>query len=140
MSDRQRIVDEAEKWLNTPYHPHGRVLGAGVDCVMLLAEVYERAGAVPHIEPGHYSVQLGLHSEDEILEAFVLQYGREVETPEPGDCVLFKFGRSYSHGGIMVSPIRFIHASGNAGMVCYTDLSDGEVAGRDRRFYTVGAS
>ncbi len=48
---RAAVVAEAHRWLRTPYHKHGRVLGAGVDCSMLLAEVFEAAGAIPHVDP-----------------------------------------------------------------------------------------
>jgi cell wall-associated NlpC family hydrolase len=141
MDDAQRtlVVKEALSWLNTPYHPLAREKGLGVDCVMLLAEVYERAGLIPHLEPGFYSVQQGLHSVEEVLESVVLAHGCPVAEPLPGDAVLFRYGRSYSHAGIMITPTRFVHAMAAVGLVCTTDLSDGEVAGRDPRFYTVGA-
>ena len=44
------VVEEARGWLGSPYHHMGRVKGAGTDCLMMLAEVYEAAGVVPHIE------------------------------------------------------------------------------------------
>src|SRR5262249_43477037 len=47
---RAAVVAEAESWIGTPFHHAARVKGAGVDCLMLLAEVYERAGIVPHLE------------------------------------------------------------------------------------------
>lgn len=137
-SERARVVEEALSWLNTPYHPLARLKGVGVDCVMILAEVYERAGLIPHVDPGFYSVQQGLHSAEEVLEGIVLSHGREVADPLPGDAVLFRFGRSYSHAGIMISPVRFVHAMASAGLVCLTDLADGEVADREPRFYTIG--
>lgn len=137
-AQRLAVVDEALSWLNTPYHPYGRIKDAGVDCVMLLAEVYERAGLIPHIDPEHYSVQAGLHSDDEVLERMVLAYGEPVDLWQPGDCVLFRFGRSYSHGGIMISQTRFVHAMAMVGLVSFTDLTDAEVIDRKRRFYTIG--
>jgi cell wall-associated NlpC family hydrolase len=142
MRDEQRplVVAEALGWVNTPYHPHARVKGVGVDCAMLLAEVYERAGVIPHVDPGHYSPQFGLHRDEEVFEEFVLRHGVEVDAPEPGDCVLFRYGRCYSHGGIMVSEVRFVHAMVSPPLVVCTDLSDAEVAERERRFYTVVSS
>lgn len=134
---RQKVVAEAVSWLNTPYHPRGRLKGVGVDCAMLLAEVYERAGVIPHVEPGFYSQQFGLHRSEEVFERFVLEHGVPVDEPEPGDVVLFKYGRCFSHGGILISPIRFVHAVLASKRVCYGDLSDVEVSDRERRFYTV---
>ena len=50
--ERQRIVDIAKTYLRTPYHHQGRVRGAGVDCGMLILNVFEEAGLVPHLELG----------------------------------------------------------------------------------------
>jgi hypothetical protein len=54
--DRRRaaVIGEAETWLLTPYHHMGRVKGGGTDCLMLLAEVYEAVGLVPHIDIPFY--------------------------------------------------------------------------------------
>ncbi len=137
---RDMVVAEAEGWLNTPYHPHGRLKGIGVDCAMLLAEVYERAGVIPHIEPGEYSPQFGLHRSEEVFQQFVTEYAVEVETPEIGDCVLYKYGRCFSHGGIMVSDTRLVHAVVSVGRVCYGDITDIDLINRERTFYTVRSS
>jgi hypothetical protein len=47
---RLAVVEEARGWLGTPYHHMGRVRGAGTDCLMMLAEIYEAADVVPRIE------------------------------------------------------------------------------------------
>lgn len=137
MSDA--IVSEALSWLNTPYHPHGRVKGVGVDCAMLLAEVYERAGTIPRVDPGHYSPQFGLHRSEEVFKGFVETYGTEIDVPEPGACVLFRYGRCYSHGAVMVSDTEFVHASLPVRMVCLGALGDAEVSKRETKFYRVAA-
>src|SRR3954454_10152249 len=52
---RAAVVTEAETWIGTPFHHAARVKGAGVDCLMLLAEVYERAGITAgRINPPFY--------------------------------------------------------------------------------------
>lgn len=135
----QAIVDEAKSWLNTPYHPHARIKGVGVDCAMLLAEVYERAGVIPHVDPGHYSPQFGLHRSEEVFKRFVELYGTEIDGPEPGCCVLFKYGRCFSHGAVMVSEREFVHASLPVRMVCLGALSDAEVSHREKKFYKVAS-
>lgn len=137
---RDVVVAETLRWLSTPYHPHGRLRGVGVDCVMLLAEVYgpRGAGLVPDVDPGEYSVQAGLHSRDEVLLELVQRHGTEVPRPLPGDAVLIRYGRSYSHAGIMISETRLVHAHAAVGLVCMTDLTDAEIAGRERRHFTIG--
>src|SRR4051794_18561064 len=58
---RACVVREAESWIGTPFHHAARVKGAGVDCLMLLAEIYEHAGIAPHIEPSFYVPDWHLH-------------------------------------------------------------------------------
>lgn len=104
MSDAERraaVIAEAESWLRTPYHHFARVKGAGVDCLMLLAEVYERAGVIPHVDPPHYPPDWFKHRSEELYAAGLIEHGREVEYPQPGDAAIFRFGRCYSHGAIV---------------------------------------
>jgi cell wall-associated NlpC family hydrolase len=138
--DRLKVVAEALTWLNTPYHPQARIKGVGVDCAMLLAEVYPAAGITPPIEVGYYSPQFGLHREEEIFMNFIKQYGHEVaeEDALPGDCLLVKYGRCYSHGGILVDPLMIVHASAPAGAVILSSLHEAELM-RKRQFFSVEA-
>src|SRR4051794_8469193 len=81
---RVAIVTEAETWLGTPFHHQGRVKGAGVDCAMLLAEVYHRCGFVPHIDPGHYPPDWHLHRDAERYLEKVMPYAHEIAgLPKP---------------------------------------------------------
>lgn len=137
---RALVVEEAITWLNTPYHPHARIKHHGVDCAMLLAEVYHNAGVIQHVDPGYYSPQFGLHRSEEVFERFVLEHGEETDDPQPGDCVLFKYGRCYSHGGIMVTPTKLIHATLATGMVIMSELHEAELLDRERKFYKVKES
>jgi NlpC/P60 family putative phage cell wall peptidase len=109
---RAAVLAEAETWLGTPYHHMARVKGAGCDCLTLLAEVYERAGILPHVEVPYYRPDFMHHRSDERYLEGVLGYGREVEQPEPGDVALFKLGRVFAHAGIVVEWPRLIHAYG----------------------------
>ena len=52
--ERAAVVAEAMTWLRTPYHHRGRLKGVGTDCAMILAEVFEKVGLIPHIEIEHY--------------------------------------------------------------------------------------
>ena len=71
MNQRQRVVAEAETWLRTPYHHMGRIKGGGTDCLMLLAEVYEAAGVIPHIDVPFYPPDWNLHRDAErYLQAY----------------------------------------------------------------------
>lgn len=132
---RHLVVAEAASWIGTPFHHAGRVKGAGVDCLMLLAEIYERAGVTGHIEPPFYVPDWHLHRDAEHYMNGLLQYARPVETPAAGDIALFRFGRTFSHGAIVVAWPRLIHAYWNIGVV-WGDATLYPLQGRPVRFFS----
>jgi cell wall-associated NlpC family hydrolase len=120
-------------WLGTPWHHAARLKGAGVDCAMFLAEVYERAGLIPHVEVEPYPRDWHLHRGEERFMGWVEKFGSKVEEgdPQPGDVVLFKYGRCVSHGAIVVEwPGSIVHAYMLARCVTLTRSDDGDLAGR----------
>ena len=115
---RQAVIAEALTWIGTPFHHAARVKGAGVDCLMLLAEVYERAGIAPHVEPPFYVPDWHLHRDAERYMEGLLGYARPIDGPPlPGDIALFRFGRTFSHGAIVVEWPRLVHAYWAIGVV-----------------------
>src|SRR5436305_910136 len=109
--ERQRVVGIAKTWLGTPYHGCGRVKGAGVDCLTILAETFIEAGLIESIQIPHCSQQWHLHRDAERYLDGLLQYTHEIKgQPLPGDIVLWKFGRCYSHGAIVIERPMIIHA------------------------------
>lgn len=140
MTDPRRaaIIAEAKSWLGTPFQHHQRVKGAGVDCLHLLAEVYERAGMIGHVEPGYYPADIMLHQGDERFFDGLLGFGREIAgPPEPGDVALFRYGRIFAHGAIVTLWPRVIHANFAAGEVCWGDANREPLKGRAVKFFTV---
>lgn len=92
MTDQRRaaVLVEAANWLRTPYHHMGRVKGGGTDCLMLLAEVYEAAGVIPHVDIPFYPPDWHLHRGAERYLDGLMRYAREIsEPPSAGDAVLF---------------------------------------------------
>ncbi len=150
--EREAVVREALSWQRTPYHHNARVKGGGVDCAMLLAEVYPKIvpHRVPPITPEHYPPDWHLHRSKERYLTYVQKYAVEITEAEaqPGDMVLFKFGRCFSHGAIIVKWPRIIHAYVNLG--CQLDDANGahflryqgeaDNAPRLRRFFTLWPS
>jgi cell wall-associated NlpC family hydrolase len=133
---RAAVVAAARTWLGTPYHHMGRVKGAGVDCLMLLAEVYAAAGIVPHISIPFYPPDWNLHRDAERYLEGVIHYAHEVAgPPEPGDVALFKFGRCFAHGAIVVAWPALIHAFVRVGVV-EADATRGALEGRPVRFFS----
>ncbi len=61
------------------------------------------AGLIHQVEVPKYSHQWHLHRSEELYLNGLLGHTHEIEGPPlPGDIVLWKFGRCYSHGAIVV--------------------------------------
>lgn len=132
---RQAVVAEAASWLGTPYHHMGRIKGVGVDCLTLLAEVYERAGVIGHAEIPFYPPDWHLHRSVELYLGGVLDRATEIPgPPQPGDIALFKMGRCFAHGVIVIRWPQLIHAYYSAGVIG-GDATQGQLAGRAVRFF-----
>jgi cell wall-associated NlpC family hydrolase len=125
VSDRARVVCIARSFLGTPYHSHGRKKGVGVDCLTLLAEVYTEAGLIEPVKLPHYAPDFFKHKGTELYLNGLLQYTAEVETGKPGDIVLWKYGRCFSHGAIVVDWPHIIHA--HVGRSCMLESIDAAV-------------
>ena len=109
--ERAAVVRCAREWLRTPYHHRGRVKSAGVDCAMLLAEVYAEAGLVEHLDIPHYPPDWHLHRDAERYLGVLLNHAVEIAgPPAPGDIALWRFGRCFSHGAIVIEWPVVIHA------------------------------
>jgi cell wall-associated NlpC family hydrolase len=141
-AQRQTVAREALTWVGTPYHHHGRVKGVGVDCAQILAAVYEDAGVIPHTELGNYPREWHLHHDEERYTGWLKKAGgTQVEGDVlQGDIAVFRFGRTFSHGAIVVSagagrPL-LVHAYLARGVV--TNFIDEEpLAGRVVQFWRI---
>jgi cell wall-associated NlpC family hydrolase len=132
---RALVLAKAEAWLGTPYHHMGRVKGAGTDCLMMLAEIYHSAGVIPPLDIPFYPPDWHLHRHAERYLEGLMQYAREAKDgPREGDVAVFKFGRCFSHGAIVVSWPRLIHAWWDAGVIFGT-AEQPPLSGRPVRFF-----
>ena len=139
---RADVVREARSWVRTPYHSCADIKGAGVDCGMLLVRVYVDTGHVESFDPRPYPSDWYLHRSEEKYLEIVERFSHQIEKPDVGDIMVFRFGRCYGHGGIITSilPLTLVHAHRPAGMVLeeplyrHPDLSD---PGRNPRFYSI---
>ena len=116
---REAVVAEALGWLGTPYAHRQRLKGVGVDCAQFPLAVYAAAGAIPPTEVGAYAPQWHLHRSEELYLGWVLRLGREIapEAARPGDFLLWRYGRTFSHGAILLDASRVIHARRGLGVV-----------------------
>lgn len=113
MSDaevRQRIVGAARSWIGTRYHHRARVKGVGVDCAQLLIGVYAEAGLIDEFDTGDYPQDWACHRDDQRFVEWVERFAVQTPAALPGDVLVFKYFRCYSHGAIVVDDDLMIHS------------------------------
>jgi cell wall-associated NlpC family hydrolase len=130
--ERSRVVAAARSWIATPYHDCACVKGHGVDCAFLIKAAFEEAGLEPPIAIEAYSPTWMLHRSEEKFLAKVFERATEIAeaNAKPGDLVVYKFGRTFSHGAIIVDPgfPAIIHAYKQAGIVTLGEGDQGDLA------------
>ena len=136
-SSREKVVAEALSWVGTPYHHQARKKGVGVDCAMLLLEVYHNAGFIPDITFESYPPDWHHHKNEERYLKWVKRYAFEFPGPPlPGDVAMYRFGKCTAHGAIVVHWPTVIHAFLPAGCVVPEDaLSIPDLVDRFTGFY-----
>lgn len=140
---RADVIAEAATWLNTPHHNGARIKGAGVDCGQFPLAVYSACGFVPEFDTGKYPPDFHLHKDREWYLGLAEKYGKELPEgalPKPADFVLYKIGRIFSHGAIVIEWPRIIHAYVGVGVI-YDDGQQGHLGSgkhvKDRKFFTL---
>jgi cell wall-associated NlpC family hydrolase len=144
-AQRAAVVAEARAWIGTPYHNCADIKGAGVDCGMLLVRVFVDTGLVAPFDPRPYPIDWHLHRNEERYLGFVFDRGREVTAPQPGDVMVLRYGRCYSHGGVVTqtSPLTIVHAYHPARCVLEEEVVHSSMlndAARQPRFFSFWAS
>lgn len=144
---RAEIVRAAKEWLGTPYHHLARIKKAGADCAMFPLSVYQECGVIPkEFEPAPYPMQWHLHRSEELYLKTIEPFAQEIPSdvrnaaswqPAPGDFIVFKFGRAFSHGAIVVDWPVIIHSYIPHGVQLGDALRDGEIIGREIKFFEV---
>jgi len=135
-AQRRAVVAAARSWIGTPYHNCADIKGVGVDCGMLLVRVFVDTGLVAPFDPRPYPIDWHLHRDDERYLGFIFDRGREIAEPQPGDVMVLRFGRSYSHGGIVTEgrPLTIVHALHSARIVLEEEVArNGSLSAASRR-------
>lgn len=119
---RARVVEEAKRWIGTPYMPNQCERGRGCDCATFIAGVYRDAKVIEPVEIPDYVWTDAWAKKDGdalYLEA-VTSRAREISRSEVkgGDMVLYHIGRGWSHSAIVVQwPEYVIHATRGKGVM-----------------------
>lgn len=114
---RAAVVAEARSWLGTPFHHAACQKGVGVDCAHLLIGVYCALGVVPDVKPGYYAPDWFRHEDMERMLSMVAPHCQRTASPLPGDILLYRYGRSTSHGAILVESDHVVHAFRELGVI-----------------------
>jgi hypothetical protein len=114
---RRHCAGGAVTWLRTPYHHHARVKGAGCGlcadpdrrlqgfCGLLSPQASARSWS------GWSTARNGTcTASEELYLAWLERYGARDHTPAAGDVAIWRFGRTFSHAGILVDDHAVIHA------------------------------
>jgi len=136
---REDVLDEARSWIGTPYAPGQMVKGAGVDCGMLLIGIFRNVGHLdPGFDPRPYPIQWHFHQAGERYLGIVEKFAWEItSSPLPGDIVLFKFGKCFSHGAVVIKWPLIIHALRPYKVGHEDALRNPKMAMLERKFFTV---
>jgi cell wall-associated NlpC family hydrolase len=110
---RAKVVAEALTWIGTPYVQQGDIKGprGAVDCSMLLVRCWVDAGVFQPFDPRPYPPTWHMHHGDERYLAWMQALSEEVAQPAPGDVALWRFGKCFSHSGIVTRPGEVANAS-----------------------------
>lgn len=126
--ERLRLVTEALAWIGTPFVDCGDVKGprGAVDCAMMLVRSAIDTGLRPPFDPRPYSPGFMMHSDEQKFAGWILNElgGHEVGSPTFGDVVVWQFGRSFCHGGLLINRDEVVHAYKTAGMCLISKMSD----------------
>lgn len=114
-----KIAKAALGWLGTPHVNMAKVKGRGVDCGMLLIAALEDSGAIAEgeIKIKPYSNMWHLSHSEEWFLHYVQEYCDRVHVLQPGDFLLYQYGRCISHGAVYVGDDTICHAYVETGVI-----------------------
>ena len=148
---RAAIVAEARSFEGTLYHHKGTLKikrdadggvidRGGVDCAWFPFLVYSAVGLIPPQTPEtmeSYPPDWYLHRDEERYLKTVETFARRVDVPGPGDFVLWKVGRLFAHGAIVIDWPLIIHAHRMVGQVTLDQGNGGWLGDKEHLFFSV---
>ena len=112
---RQVVVNQARRWINTPFQHQGRLLSRGVDCVGLVLCVMR------DLLLGDWLAEYAVYPEQPVdgpVEKVCRErlIGKPIQAREPGDVLAMRMPVSVCHAAI-VTDRGIIHAYSGVGRV-----------------------
>lgn len=126
---REKVITTAQSFLRTPYHHRG-MTRAGLDCATLILLCAMAAEIVPTGESlPYYPFQWNVNASRESLIDFIRKFCPEFPgPPKPASLVVWKMGRTFSHGAIVVKWPMCIHAKAGSGVEWVDAEKDNQLA------------
>lgn len=121
--ERASVVGSALGWLGTPYHHMGERKGVGADCITFLrGAVLDARIGIDSIPMEYYPIDWHMHRDAERYIGALIDYCVEMppiveRAPLAADFVLFKMGRTFSHGALVLDFPKMIHSVSGEGVV-----------------------
>ena len=129
---RLAFVTEALSWIGTPFIDCADIKGpnGAVDCAMLLTRCAVDTGLVPAFDPRPYPPRWHVHRDEERFIDFLTDRlgAREITKPRFGDIAVWRFDRTFSHGGIILNDVEVVHAWSGHRMVMQTRRDEAGLA------------
>lgn len=114
---REKAVSLAQGFLGTPYVARGMCPGLALDCGTLLYHVYREIIPLPAF-PANYPSDWALHNVDTRYLDWIAPFVQEVMRPVRGGISVWLYGRSFSHGAIVIDRKHVIHCWGRERYGC----------------------
>jgi len=145
---RAAVVAESRRWRATPYRHHANVLGSGVDCAQVLSESFFGAGIVERFDVGKYNFDWHLHRNEEEYLAVIERYCQRIDDNElplrdrpglivkPANILVWRVGRTFSHGALVTDWPNMIHSYFQSSMVEEVSIVGTPMAKRPMRVYS----
>lgn len=117
------IVEEARRWIGTPFRHRASVCGAGCDCLGLVLGLRRALGHADPVSIPAYAADWGATAGDEALwQALSRCLKAAGPVAMPGDVLLFRLRRGAAAGHLGIqsqtgAEPRFIHAYSGHGVV-----------------------
>jgi cell wall-associated NlpC family hydrolase len=128
-AERAAAIVEILSWIGTPFADCGFVKGPGgaVDCAMTLVGTYRVTGIIGDFDPRPYPPRWFQHrNEERFLDCLTLLGAHEIACGQakPGDVLVWRFGRTYAHGAVLINSLEVCHAYAAAKGVVVSALDE----------------
>jgi hypothetical protein len=106
---------------------------------MFPVAVYKECGILPEsYQPPEYSSQWHLHRSEELYLKEIEKFASEIHRPpQAADFLVVKFGRTFSHGAIVLEWPLVIHSYIPHGVTLTDAVRDGAIIGREVKVFAI---